>query len=156
MQILLTTTLRNIRNTSIAAEEFDYPPRVTSPSSLEPHGANGQPAVCHSPRVAPSKRPNGICYVGDPKPSNEKCMASSSDSSVNESGYVVARPPYLRTTFMIGPEPKRTIDLTLPDPHHCHAPGKCPMWLPTESLSTKSDARTPSTNKKDHRSDATS
>ncbi|KAI3810802.1 hypothetical protein L1987_20424 [Smallanthus sonchifolius] len=76
--------------------------------------------------------------------------------SADESGYVVARPPYPRITFMTGPEPKRTIDLTLPDPHHCHAPGKCPMWLLTESLSTKSDARTPSANKKDHRFDATS
>ncbi|KAI3744837.1 hypothetical protein L1987_57930 [Smallanthus sonchifolius] len=38
---------------------------------LEPHGTNGQPAICHSPRVAPSKRPRLRRYVGDPKPSDE-------------------------------------------------------------------------------------
>ncbi|KAI3821242.1 hypothetical protein L1987_08804 [Smallanthus sonchifolius] len=59
---------------------------------------------------------------------------------------------------MTGPESIRTFDLTLPDPHHshCHTRGKCPMWLPAESLSTKLNARTTSTNKKYHRSDATS
>ncbi|KAI3815362.1 hypothetical protein L1987_15028 [Smallanthus sonchifolius] len=62
-----------------------FRPRDASPSSSEPHGANG--------------------------------MASSPDSSADESGYVEARPPYPRAAFMTGPEPMRTVDLTLLDPH---------------------------------------
>ncbi|KAI3798062.1 hypothetical protein L1987_33330 [Smallanthus sonchifolius] len=75
------------------------------------------------------------------------CMASSFDSSADESGYVVARLPFPRAAYMTGPEPVRTVDLNLPNHQHDHGLGKCLMWLSTESSGTKSDARTPSMTK---------
>ncbi|KAI3762418.1 hypothetical protein L1987_52848 [Smallanthus sonchifolius] len=83
-------------------------------------------------------------------------MASSSDSSSDESGYVVARPPCPRAAYVTGPYPTRTIDLNLPDHPHENVLGKCPMWVPAESSGTKSDARSPSATKKDLESNATS
>ncbi|KAI3773827.1 hypothetical protein L1987_48363 [Smallanthus sonchifolius] len=83
-------------------------------------------------------------------------MASSSDSPADESGYVVARLPFPCAAYVTGPEPVRTVDLNLPDHLHDHALGKCPMWLSAVSSGTKSDARTPSATKKEHKSEATS
>ncbi|KAI3725033.1 hypothetical protein L1987_64806 [Smallanthus sonchifolius] len=83
-------------------------------------------------------------------------MASSSDSSADESGYVSAKPPCPRAAYVTGPDPTRSIDLNLPDHLHEHVLGKCPMWLPAESSGTKSDAHSPSATQKDLKSNATS
>ncbi|KAI3762393.1 hypothetical protein L1987_52823 [Smallanthus sonchifolius] len=83
-------------------------------------------------------------------------MASSSDSSADESCYVTARPPCPRVAYVTGPDPTRTIDLNLPDHPHEHVLGKCPMWLPAEISGTKSDARSPSATQKDLKFNATS
>ncbi|KAI3725097.1 hypothetical protein L1987_64872 [Smallanthus sonchifolius] len=61
------------------------------------------------------------------------CMASSSDSSADESDYVTAKPPCPRAANVTGPDPTRTIDLNIPDHPHEHVLGKCLMWLPAES-----------------------
>ncbi|KAI3725496.1 hypothetical protein L1987_65286 [Smallanthus sonchifolius] len=63
----------------------------------------------------------------------KRCMASSSDSSADESSYVIARPPCPRAAYVTGPDPTRTIDLNFPDHPHEHVLGICPMWLPAES-----------------------
>ncbi|KAI3754908.1 hypothetical protein L1987_54700 [Smallanthus sonchifolius] len=60
-------------------------------------------------------------------------MASSSDSSTDESGYVTAKPPCPRAAYVTGPDPTRTIDLNVPDHLHEHVLGKRPMWLSAES-----------------------
>ncbi|KAI3733219.1 hypothetical protein L1987_64439 [Smallanthus sonchifolius] len=83
-------------------------------------------------------------------------MASSSDSSADESGYVTARPPWPRAAYLTGPDPTRTIDLNLHDHPHKHVLGKCPIWLPAESSGTKSNARSPSATQRDLKSNATS
>ncbi|KAI3676195.1 hypothetical protein L1987_85796 [Smallanthus sonchifolius] len=83
-------------------------------------------------------------------------MALSSDSSADESGYVTARLPCPRATYVTGPDPTRTIDLNLPDHPHKHLLGKCPMWLTAESSGTKSDACSPSATQNDLNSNATS
>ncbi|KAI3814235.1 hypothetical protein L1987_18984 [Smallanthus sonchifolius] len=71
------------------------------------------------------------------------CMASSSDSSADESGYVVARIPFPRVAYVTGREPVRIVDLNLLDHPHDHALGKCPMWLSTESNSEPSTRAPP-------------
>ncbi|KAI3732870.1 hypothetical protein L1987_64080 [Smallanthus sonchifolius] len=83
-------------------------------------------------------------------------MTSSSDSSADESGYVIARPPCPRAAYVTGPDRTRTIDLNLRDHPGEHVLGKCPMWLPAESSGTKSDARSSSATQKDLKSNATS
>ncbi|KAI3754745.1 hypothetical protein L1987_54535 [Smallanthus sonchifolius] len=83
-------------------------------------------------------------------------MASSSDLSADESGYVTPKPPCPRAAYVTGPDPTRTIDLNIPDHPHELVLGKCPMWLPAKSSGTKSDDRSPSATQKDLKSNSTS
>ncbi|KAI3676201.1 hypothetical protein L1987_85802 [Smallanthus sonchifolius] len=95
-------------------------------------------------------------YLKSYLPYHNVGMASSSDASTDESGYVTAKPPCPRAAYVTGPDPTRTIDLNVPDHPHEHVLGKCPMWLPAKSSGTKSDARSPSATHKDLKYNATS
>ncbi|KAI3813584.1 hypothetical protein L1987_18311 [Smallanthus sonchifolius] len=137
-QLDLVCQMKHLPNGRIAGNE-----RNASPSSPKPHGSSDyQLSATHIElHRARDLIEDDMWEI--------RCMASSSDSSADESGYAVARLPFPRAAYMTGPEPVRTVDLNLPEHQHDHVLGKCPMWLLAESSGTKSDARTSSITKKD-------